>query len=100
MLTRSPLRTLSLEHVFLACEQVTHTEYNMKFSTTRSPSTTETSGTVRQPPSVSAFYPYTHLKLSTAGRDNVCELDEDSLFWSRGHSLFWSRPHADLWKGL
>ena len=33
MLTRSPLRTLSLEHVFLACEQVTNTEYNMKFST-------------------------------------------------------------------
>ena len=34
MLTRSPLGTLSLEHVFLACEQVTNTEYNMKFSTT------------------------------------------------------------------
>jgi hypothetical protein len=33
MLTRSPLGTLSLEHVFLACEQVTNTEYNMKFST-------------------------------------------------------------------
>ena len=33
MLTRSSLGTLSLEHVFLACEQVTNTEYNMKFST-------------------------------------------------------------------
>jgi hypothetical protein len=33
MLTRSPLGTLSLEQVFLACEQVTNTEYNMKFST-------------------------------------------------------------------